>query len=1000
MKEFCAASIKRAVFIVLVCFPATGWCANLKYALDVNINTAENKIIGYARLTSNADLQLRLSVFDLQQLKIGTDAVNANDGNTVSLTIPKGKEIGISYEVPYNDNQANVIAQTDVFLTEKWYPQPNVLAEYALSVTLPEHFIAISESEAVSVQNNGKTKTFHFQFNHPLDALHLAASTRYVHKKDVYGDIDIETYFLEEDAHLADIYISYTKKYLKTYEAMLTPYPYRRFAIVENILPTGISMPTYTLLGQQVIRLPFIVKTSLGHELLHQWFGNSVYIDKAHGNWAEGITTYLSDHLYADMKGEGSAYRKQIMIDYLSYVNDGNAISLSDFYSGHNKAQRSVGYGKAAMLFHELRERYGDNAFFSALREFIIQNNFRPASWHDIQKAFEKATETNLYEFFGHWLSSKDIPHIVVTSSNVQVEQGRLKLNLSLVQKRNVYPLRIPITLYDGSVKKQHIIEAKEAENDFNLTLDYLPNKVVIDENYTFMRQLSVAETPPVLGSIMGKNILIAAVAASQRTKYQPLIDALAANNVTVVSPGSVTFSQLTDHSFLIAGYDNVLVKRLFGSKDVPKDGVRLRVLKNPYNAEQRMVLLHVKNEAEARAVQQTITHYGKYTELAFNQGKNTSKSTAEAGNGILALSRPATRALKPDKIAELNHILPELTASRIIYIGERHDQFAHHINQLSIIKKIHESGNKIAVGMEMFQRPYQDVLNDYIAGHIDELTFLRKTEYYTRWKYDYNLYKPIIDYLRQQKIPLLALNITGDITRKVAREGMYSLSDENKKQLPASMNFLDEQYRTDLSEVYFVHDEQEELQNFNYFLQAQTLWDESMAETAHQFLSNNPEHKLTILAGNGHLRYKYGIPERLYRRNHEPFKVIVQDEDIDNNIADYILLTTELKGKESPKLGVIVEEKDQALVIGGVESRSPAKKSGLQKGDIIEQLGTQPITSLADLKLALFYSEYGSTLKIQVKREGKTLTKAVELFQIDTISHAHPRKKHERPQD
>ncbi len=1000
MKVFDGNSIKKAVFIFLVCFPVTGWCTNLKYTLDVNIDTVDNKIIGYARLTSDADLQIRLSVFDLKKLKIDAATANAGDHNTVSLTIQRGQEVVISYEALFSNNQANVVDPAHVFLTENWYPQPDVMAEYALSVTLPEHFSAISESEAATVQIHGKTKTFHFQFKHPLDALHLAASTRYVHKKDAYGNIAIETYFFKEDAHLADIYISYTKKYLKMYETMLPPFPYRRFAIVENVLPSGMSMPTYTLLGQQVVRLPFIVETSLGHEILHQWFGNSVYIDQAHGNWAEGITTYLADHHYADMKGKGIAYRKQIMIDYLSYVNDENAIAVRDFYGGHDKAQRAVGYGKTAMLFHELRERFGDNAFFSALREFIVRNNFRPASWHDIQKAFEAKTGKNLYEYFGHWLTSKDIPHVVVKSANLQVEQGRLMLNLSLVRTHSTHPLRIPITCYDGSVKKQHVIEAENPENLINLSLDYLPDKVVIDEGYSFMRQLSDAEIPPVLSSIMGKKFLIAVVARTQRAKYQPLFDALAATKVTLVSPGDVTFSQLKDHSFLIAGYDNPLVKRLFGRKDVPHDEVRLRVLKNPYNAEQRILLLHVKNEAEARAVQQPVTHYGKYTELAFKQGKNIYRSTAETANGIPALSRPATRALKPDKTGDLNRIMPELMTSRIVYIGERHDLFAHHINQLTIIKKIQESGNAIAVGMEMFQQPFQNVLNDYIAGHIDELTFLRKTEYYSRWRYDYNLYKPIIDYLKQQKIPLIALNIDGDITQKVAREGMYSLSNETKKRIPESMNFADEQYRMDLRDVYIVHDGQEELQNFNYFLQAQTLWDESMAETAHQFLSNHPEHKLLILAGNGHLRYKYGIPERLYRRNHEPFKVIVQDEDIDNNIADYILLTTELKGKQSPQLGVMIEATDNGLVIKGVENNSPAKKAGLQKGDIIEQLGTQPITSLTDLKLVLFYSDYGDTLEIQVKREGKTLTQPVKLFQIDSISHAHLMKKPEGRQD
>ena len=194
-------------------------------------------------------------------------------------------------------------------------------------------------------------------------------------------------------------------------------------------------------------------------------------------------------------------------------------------------------------------------------------------------------------------------------------------------------------------------------------------------------------------------------------------------------------------------------------------------------------------------------------------------------------------------------------------------------------------------------------------------------------------------------------------------------------------MDFSNEQYRSDLDKVFTIHAGKSELNDFNFFLQAQALWDEGMAESAHQFLVNNPEHKLVILAGNGHLSYKYGIPERLHQRNQEPFTVLVQDEIIEDGIADYVLLTEELKGKKTPILGVTVEEKDQGLVVIGVNNKSPAKKAGLQEGDIIKQFAGQSIKSLADLKLALFYNKIGSPLKIQVKRADKLLDKDIELF-------------------
>ena len=972
----------------MIFLPVTAWSADMKYTLDVQINTAEQKITGIARLKADVDIKLNLSVQNLKVLNLdGSDIADAT-GDILHLSLLSGKEIKIQYEAFINKNRMNFIDKDHVFLTSGWYPQPDDPVEYALNVTLPKNFMAISESEHTTIQKQGSTKTFVFEFNHPLDSLHLAASSRYVQKKDRYKSIDIEAYFFKEDAHLADAYLGHTKNYLAMYEKMLTPYPYRRFAIVENILPSGNSMPTFTLLGNQVVRLPFIVKTSLGHEILHQWFGNSVYIDYVSGNWAEGLTTYLSDHYYADLEGKGADYRKQILVDYNAYVNEDNDMPLGDFISRSNKAQSVIGYGKGAMLFHGLHRRYGDETFYTALKDFIRQNRFRQASWLDIQHAFERVTKEKLYTYFGDWLTRKNIPRLDVKNTRLYVVQGKLKLDFELLQQGEPYPLNIPITFYAGKHKRKQWVEVKKSKENVSLSLDEPPNKVVLDENYALMRHLAPEETPPALAGIMGKDKLIAVISSMKRSTYQPLIDALGVKTITYATPDNITFDQIQKNSLLIAGYDNSVVKMLFGNQTVVKNGLHIKVYKNPYNASERVALLHAADKQQAQAVQYKLSHYGKYAELAFEDGRNTSKAMAESENGILMLSRPKVRALEPDSLVTIDDIIPRLMTSRIIYVGETHDQFAHHMNQLKVIQKIHDAGYQLAVGMEMFQKPYQQVVDDYLAGRIDEVAFLKKTEYFSRWRYDYNLYKPIIDYLKQQRIPLVALNIHGDLTRKVAREGMYDLSDKQKKELPSDMNFSNETYRKDLNQVFTVHNKQENLKDFNYFLQAQMVWDEGMAESAHRFLANHPEHKMVILAGNGHVRYKYGIPDRLYRRNHEPFTVVVQDEEIEDGVADYVLLTTKLTGQASPKLGVMVEENDKRLVIKGVSQSGPAQKAGLQKGDVIEMFSERPIQSLADLKIALFYSKIGSTVKIKVKRADKTIDKEIELFDFERFHH------------
>ena len=509
--------MRTLVFLLIVCFPATGWSAHLQYALGVQISPHEGKITGTARITAYADMKLNLSVRNLRELNVDGVANVTTAHGSMNLSVQAGKEIIISYEALFTQKGTNFIDKDHVFLMDSWYPRPNVLVEYDLVVTLPENFIAISESESVFIQKHGKTKRFDFKFHHPLDRLHVAASTRYVLQKDYYNNIVIESYFFKEDARLADPYIAFTKKYLEMYETMLTPYPYKRFAIVENMFPTGFSIPTFSLLGKQVVKLPFIVKTSLGHEILHQWFGNSIFIDFGFGNWAEGITTYLSDHHYAALDGKDAAYRKQILLDYDAYVTAGNAIPLSDFFSRRNKAQGVIGYGKSAMLFHGLRELFGDELFFAAIRDFIHDNSFRKASWHDIQRAFEKITGKNLNPYFGYRLRRKDIPRLEVKNAKLRVQQGQLRLNFELLQKGDAYPLVIPVSLHTDTGTKMQFVHVKKSKEQFSLFMDEIPGKTLIDENYTMMRTLAPEEIPPVLAGIMGKQQLTVVVSSRQR---------------------------------------------------------------------------------------------------------------------------------------------------------------------------------------------------------------------------------------------------------------------------------------------------------------------------------------------------------------------------------------------------------------------------------------------------------------------------------------------------
>ena len=112
------------------------------------------------------------------------------------------------------------------------------------------------------------------------------------------------TYFTGANRDLSSAYLDAAIRYLKLYSDLFGPYPFPKFAVVENFFPTGYGFPSYTLLGSSVLRLPFILSSSLGHEIAHCWWGNGVQVDYQSGNWSEALTTYVADYLYKEQASQ------------------------------------------------------------------------------------------------------------------------------------------------------------------------------------------------------------------------------------------------------------------------------------------------------------------------------------------------------------------------------------------------------------------------------------------------------------------------------------------------------------------------------------------------------------------------------------------------------------------------------------------------------------------------------------------------------------------------
>lgn len=315
-----------------------------------------------------------------------------------------------------------------------------------------------------------------------------------------------------------------------------------------------------------------------------------------------------------------------------------------------------------------------------------------------------------------------------------------------------------------------------------------------------------------------------------------------------------------------------------------------------------------------------------------------------------------------------LSDVVERLANKNIVYVGEVHDRFSHHQVQLQILEGLYQKHPKIAIGMEMFQRPLQKALDDYIAGLIDERVFLKRSEYFKRWDMDYNLYKPILDFAKARRIPVIALNLQRELVNKVGTSGLESLSADEQSQVPQELDFTDQGYRARLEQVFKAHHNFQH-KNFEFFHQAQILWDETMAESVDRFLKRNPDFRMVVLAGAGHLQYGSGIPKRSFRRNGREYAIVLSDAEIQKEIADFIVFPAPAKAQTAPRLMIVLNEQNQTVRVTGFTKDSVAEKAGLEKDDTLLSLDGYPVDSIEDVKIALFYKKPGETIRVKLRR-------------------------------
>jgi aminopeptidase N len=645
-----------AIYTLLAFLGLTLACATHAAQLDLNVqlDPESRQLAALAELQSEGEL-----VFALHESLAVHKATADGEPVTVSasgkgptrewrIRAQRGATLQIEYggTLPALDTRidhravlkplAPTTSSAGTFLpgSSGWYPRPSGLFAYTVTLSLPASqrgLVAGRLVEETLPDGADARYVARFAFDAPADGIDLMAGPYVVKEKSLErGEskpIRLRTYFFRDLEPLADAYLADSARYIELYSKQIGAYPFEMFSIVASPLPTGFGMPTLTYIGAQVLKLPFIRATSLGHEVLHNWWRNGVYADYTRGNWSEGLTTFMADYFYKEQESAAAAreMRQSWLRDFAAVPAEAHRPLTTFRTRSHGAAEAAVGYGKAAMVFFMLRDAIGSDAYERGIRSFWEKYRFRTASWADLQSTFEQASGQPLRTFFEQWVQRAGGPRVNVVEARAGRSGGGVVLTLGIIQSTPAYAVRLPVEIVYTGKSEMRTVNLERERQVVTIQLNEMPEGVRVDPELRVWRMLDRGELPPILRQWMVARAPRLVIAAAGRDGW--LASHNAARALFESAPREVNVATLLESQdpVLIAGLHSE-VDALLSAHGLPprpqvfdgRGSAEVWTIQQPGKAPP-LAVVSARDAASLNATTRALPHYGAQSYLAFN---------------------------------------------------------------------------------------------------------------------------------------------------------------------------------------------------------------------------------------------------------------------------------------------------------------------------------------------------------------------------------------------
>ncbi len=518
-----------------------------------------------------------------------------------------------------------------------WHPMFESAFTYRLTVSVPDGQIAVAPGTASNESTSNGIRRANFSLAHPIEGIDLMVGPWKISERDVRiggASIRLRTYFYSDSDTFAGAYLDAAHRFIERYSGEIGPYPFAEFSVVASPIPTGFGMPTLTYLGKDVLGFPFIREISLGHEVLHNWWGNGVRIDPVRGNWAEGLTTFMADYAYREDDSPQAAMRMRHgwLRDYAA-LPAGSEQPLSAFRARHRAASAAIGYGKAAMMFYALRAKLGAETFQQGIRIFWKQYKFTPASFNNLRDSFAQAAGQPLDGFFDQWLERTGAPLLKVASAQMAGKGTASKLKIEIAQDAEPLQALLPLRLFTDNTTMVERVNLSQPMQAFELATGKAVKAIQIDPRFEVWRKLAPPEAPPILRDLIAaESILVTAVDRRLDDSVLNLAREFSEGNAKQIKPDSDFDPGVP---LLVVGSKSACVaflKRLsLGARaaDVPAGSVEVWI--DP-DLTRRVIVValepDVGKKLDLSKLGRRLRHFGRYSWVSFAED-----GAAERGN-------------------------------------------------------------------------------------------------------------------------------------------------------------------------------------------------------------------------------------------------------------------------------------------------------------------------------------------------------------------------------